>query len=157
MSQRIAIATIAALVAAGCYGKKSVATSPVQHVGNYLVEPVVTGSFVVDARSYKPFRVVVAADASNPQLEGTFSAKGANNDIEVLLLEETQYLNWQNRHKFRAVYESGRVTADRVRMALPPDAATYFVVFSNRFSLLSQKDVSADLSLKCDRKKKKAE
>jgi hypothetical protein len=151
MYQKIVVATAAALVMSGCYGAKQVRTVPRLPT----LESVVSGSFDVDARSFKPFKVVVAAGAMNPQIEGTFSATGRNNDIEVLLLEETQFLNWQNRHKFTAAYDSGRVTADKIKMVLPPEPATYYMIFSNRFSLISKKAVAAEVTFRCEYLKKK--
>jgi len=155
MYQRIVFATAAALVMSGCYsfGAKQAKFVPRPPT----LEPVVSGSFDVDARSFKPFKVVVAAGAMNPQLEGTFSATGRNNDIEVLLLEESQFLNWQNRHKFTATYESGRVTADKIKMVLPPEPATYYMIFSNRFSLISKKAVAAEVTFRCEYPTKKNE
>ena len=112
---------------------------------------IASGSFSVSARTFKPFTVVVPEGASNARVEGTFSTTGgANNDVEVTLLEQAQFLNWQNRLKFLPVYESGRVTADKVKIPLP-EAGTYIVVFNNRFSLLSSKTVAAELRLAFDR------
>ena len=145
------VVVIIALASGGCFGGRKPAGAPnslVKHAGDQIV----TGSFAVAPRTFTPFRFAVPSGSSKLQLEGTFSATGgANNDIEVMLLEESQFLNWQNRHKFTATYESGRVTADRIRVSLPPDPVTYVVVFSNRFSLFSSKDVKADVKMQYDR------
>jgi hypothetical protein len=146
MYHKVALAAMALTVAA-C-GAKSYRTAA---AADPWSQPVVSGSFVVNPRSYTPFKIVVENGMNNPRVEGTFSASGANNDIEVLLLEESQYLNWQNRHQFRAAYQSGRVTADRLKVELPTEPATYFLIFNNRFSLISNKGIVADLKLRCDR------
>jgi hypothetical protein len=119
--------------------------------GVELPDPdIVTGSFSVQARNFTPFTIQVPEGLDDVRIEGTFSAEGGRgNDIEVTLLEEIQFRNWQNRHKFLPMYESGRVTADRVNVPLP-GAGTYVMVFSNRFSLLSTKAVTADLKLRYD-------
>jgi hypothetical protein len=144
----------ALVVSTGCAGSKQPSTVPSQGVAAATVTtaaiPVVTGSFVVEPRTYKDFKVVVPTGAKNPRLEGTFSASGARNDIEVTLLDAQQFQNWQNRHKFDAAYDSGRVTAGKIRVALPPEPGTYVVVFSNRFSFISNKAVVADLKLQYD-------
>jgi len=151
MDRKIAALTVAAaLMMTGCY-RRSPQYGPARAAqakpGKEMSMVVISGSFVVEPRNFKPFRVVVDADMARACVEGTFSASGANNDIEVTVLEETQYLNWQNRHKFDAAYESGRVTAGKLKVELPLEAATYFVVFSNRFSLISNKAVTADVKL----------
>jgi hypothetical protein len=155
MHQKITFTTIiiTALAMSGCLGlgaKKPVdaAASLVKRAG----DQVVSGSFAVAPRTFTPFKFAVKAGSSKLELDGTFSAAGgANNDIEAMLFEESQFLNWQNGHKFTATYQSGRVTADRIKIALPPDPVTYVMVFSNRFSIVSSKDVKADLKLQYDR------
>jgi hypothetical protein len=149
----IAIAAGAVCALAACGGAKT----PIHTNPNAVLKaaadavPIVTGTFVVSPRTFKPFEIVVASGMLRPRIEGTFTASGANNDIEVLLLDETQYQNWQNRHEFRVTYQSGRVTADRLRIELPDEPGKYFMIFNNRFSMLSNKGVDANLRLLFDR------
>ena len=153
MHRRLAVVVVALVAASACYGKKTVNTTP---RGAYQIEPIVNGSFIVEPRSFKPFKVTVAPGSVNPRVEGTFTASGANNDIEVMLLEASQFQNWEQRNKFTSAYQSGRVTADKLAVPLPPQEGTYYVVFSNRFSLISNKAVVADIVLHCDKGKKNA-
>jgi hypothetical protein len=150
MFQKCAFAAASLLVvlaASGCgYGKPAVAPAY-----EAMAQPVVTGSFIVEPRTFKPFKIVVAGGMTKPRIEGTFSATGARNDIEVTLLEEAQFTNWQNRQRFESAYQSGRVTNATIDVELPADPATYYVVFSNRFSIFSNKAVVADLHLRYDR------
>jgi hypothetical protein len=145
--------TVVVLASSGCLGFGGPDKTPVQLAPLPAVKPLVDtifdGSFVVPPRTFKPFEIVVSASMANPRLEGTFTASGANNDIEVLLLDEQQFSNWQNRHEFRSAYSSGRVTADKLRIDLP-EPGKYFVIFSNRFSIFSNKGVVADLKLRYD-------
>ena len=122
MHRRLAVVVIALIGASACYGKKTVNTTA---PGPYQIEPIVNGSFIVEPRSYKPFKVAVAPGSVNPRLEGTFTASGANNDIEVMLLEASQFQNWDKRNKFTAAYQSGRVTADKLSMDLPAEDAEH--------------------------------
>jgi len=138
------IALAAAIAASACwYGKPEV------NPDKGLSEPIATGTFVVEPRNFKMFRAVVSDGMANPRLEGTFSATGARNDIEVTVLDDMQYQNWQNRRRFEATYESGRVTNGTIGVDLAP--GTWWLVFSNRFSLLSNKAVTADVALCYDR------
>jgi hypothetical protein len=50
-------------------------------------------------------------------------------------------VNWQNRHAAQAIYKSGKVTVGNFSFNLPQQAATYYLVFDNRFSLLSPKSI----------------
>ena len=149
----VAVMMIAAIVAAGCYRAKTAYQSSPKSLETYAMsETLVSGSFIVPPRDFKPFKITVKADMAQPRITGTFSATGANNDIEVTLFEESQFLNWQGRYKFTAAYESGRVTAGKINVELPAEAATYFVVFSNRFSIISNKGVVADVKLEYEQR-----
>ena len=154
MFRRMFVATVMVLALSACGGSKSpiqtLAAPPATTV-QQVFDTIFDGSFVVAPRTFKPIEVVVAAGMSNPRLEGTFTASGANNDIEVLLLDEQQFSNWQSRLGFRSAYASGRVTADKLRIDLPNEPGKYFVIFSNRFSIFSNKGVVADLKLRYDR------
>lgn len=138
---------------AGCGGgaKKPVQTNLVSTVPAPTIkhgsQDVLGGSFIVEPGKYKVFNVAVTAAMKYPTVEGTFTASGGNNDIEVLVLEESQYANWQNGHKFDATYSSGRVTAGKLNVQLPPEPGNYYVVFSNRFSYITNKAVVADVKL----------
>ena len=153
---RTVASMLVVLALSACGGSKAQAPTalaplPVTPLVEKLIDTIISDSFVVPARNFKPFEIAVAPGMSNPRLEGTFTASGANHDIEVLLLDEQQFSNWLNRHEFRSVYASGRVTADKLRIDLPEDPGKYFVIFSNRFSILSSKGVVADLKLRYDR------
>jgi hypothetical protein len=142
---RTAVASAVLFALAACGG----ADTPVETVPPApIVEIIVNEKFDVPPRDFKVFEILVRSEMKAPRVEGTFTASGANNDIEVFLLEETQFLNWQNRHQFRSAYTSGRVTADRLRIDLDAEAGKYFIVFSNRFSIISTKGVVADVRLR---------
>jgi len=138
--------------AIGCGAEKkpiqtnAVSTAPAPTI-QHGSQNVLGGSFIVEPGKYKTFTVAVTAAMKNPSVEGNFTASGGNNDIEVFVLEESQYLNWQNGHKFDATYSSGRVTAGKLKIQLPQEPGTYCVVFSNRFSYITNKAVVADVKL----------
>lgn len=145
------LAVVVLLALPACYGKKAAITYVPAPAIQQLTDTIVEGKFAVPPRTFKPFEIVIDAAMSNARLEGTFTASGANHDIEMLLLDEQQFSNWQNRHAFKSTYASGRVTADKLRIELPNEPGKYFLVFSNRFSIFSNKDVTADLKLRYDR------
>ena len=152
-AKMLQVSLLIGFLAAACGGEKYVntpsgGTRPVQS----LAEAIVSGAFIVEPRAFKPFKIVVTPDMTNARLEGTFSATGARNDIEVTLLTEAQFANWENRRAFDATYVSGRVTSANIAVTLPATPGTYFVVFSNRFSFFSNKAVTADVQLRFDRR-----
>jgi hypothetical protein len=109
-----------------------------------------TGSvaFTVNAGSSHYYKFTVPASAFNVTLKGHFAATGGTgNDIEVVVVSEDQYVNWQNGHETKAFYNSGRVTQDTPNVSLPSDATTYYLVFNNKFSFLTPKAVQANMDL----------
>jgi len=107
-----------------------------------------SGALTVNATTYAYFTLNVPSGANNVRLQGRFSATGGSgNDIEVFLLSDSQYTNWQNGHSTPTFYNSGKVTVNDVNVTLPNDAGTYYLVFNNKFSLLSPKAVEEHLTL----------
>lgn len=102
----------------------------------------------VNALGYSYFKLVVPSGATSVLLHGTFTASGGTgNDIEAFVLPENDYVNWQNGHNAKTFYNSGKVTVGTLNVNLPADAGTYYLVFNNKFSLLSQKTVRVDAAL----------
>jgi hypothetical protein len=100
------------------------------------------------AESRTSFKLTVPADASYVTLQGHFAATGGSgNDVEVYMLPEDGFTNWENIHSATPLYSSGRVTQDTLNVALPPDAGTYYLVFSNKFSLVTPKAVQTNITL----------
>jgi hypothetical protein len=94
---------------------------------------------------YVPF--TLPAGSSNAKLQGHFAATGGSgNDVEVFLLNEDAFTNWKNGHQTNAIYNSGKVTQDSPNVNLPTDAGTYYLVFNNKFSLVTPKAVEANLT-----------
>ena len=105
-------------------------------------------AFTVNAQSANNYKFTVPAGAFNVTMKGHFAASGGSgNDIEVVVVSEDEYVNWQNGHPTKAFYNSGKVTQDSINLNLPSDAATYYIVFSNKFSLLTPKAVQGSIDL----------
>jgi|ERR1051326_3698001 hypothetical protein len=101
---------------------------------------LVGGSFSVPPGGAKWWTFVVPA-GSTSRVVGDFRASGSGNDIEVGITDE----NGANGHAGRFWYHSGKVTTGSIDVQLGP--GTYYLVFSNRFSVFSQKTVSANVNL----------
>lgn len=68
------------------------------------------------------------------------------NDIELFVLDEDGFVNFQNGHSVRTHFNSNKVTQGSVDAGLPGEG-TYYLVFNNNFSLLTPKAVTANLTL----------
>jgi hypothetical protein len=108
---------------------------------------VVNGIIAVNAGNYQSYRVTAPTGAYNLQLSGSFTASGGSgNDIVVLIMDETNYVNWQNGHQASAYYNSGQVTTKSFSVNLPTGGA-YYLVYSNTFSTFSDKNVNTQANL----------
>ncbi len=102
----------------------------------------------INALSSSYFKLIVPAGATSVLLHGNFTASGGlSNDIEVFVMPEDDFVNWQNGHNAKTFYNSGKVTVGTLNINLPADAGTYYLVFSNKSSLLTQRNVLVDAAL----------
>ena len=98
----------------------------------------------VDDDELKYFAFQVDLDKMHdPRVVGWFTAcGGAKNDVEVHILNEIDFINWKNLHKVKGLYRSGRLSVAKVDLPIPA-TGTYHLVFDNRFSVVSHKNISA--------------
>jgi predicted nucleic acid-binding Zn ribbon protein len=104
-------------------------------------------AITVRAVSFASYSFTVPSDATDVSITGHFSAAGGmGNDIEVFVLGQDAFVNFRNNHPANAYYSSGKVTQDTIKATLP-GGGTYYLVFSNRFSLITSKAVQLDAAL----------
>ena len=117
-----------------------------------LYTETIDTAFTVPQLHDKTYRFAIPAGARDAVLQGHFNAiGGAHNDIEVWIMNDDGFVNWQNKHSVRPIYSSGRVTQGTISVSLPPEAGRYYVIFNNRFSFISPKAVQDNLSLQYQR------
>ena len=110
-------------------------------------DTIIDSAFTVGAISSQDYRFEVPPGATDIRVDGHFTATGGTgNDIQVLVMDEDGYVNWQNGHAARRYYDSGQVTQSTIAATLPHPGA-YYLVFSNTFSLLTPKAVQARASV----------
>lgn len=84
--------------------------------------------------------------SSGQHVFGHFKAEGmSRNNIRVLILDEDGFANWRNGRTVRMFYDSGKVTVGKIDVRLKP--GTYYLVFDNSFSGLSNKTITSDLQI----------
>lgn len=123
------IAVIFGIVISGCVGYKT----------QTIVDSVIT----VEAGKYVNYQFSVPSQAS---VSGNFTASGGSgNDIRVLILDETSYINWVNGHNVSTYYDSGQITTGKITAKLPK--GNYYLVYSNTFSIASTKNVKTRVDI----------
>ena len=98
-------------------------------------------SFTIGAES-KQFQF----RSSGQHVFGHFKAEGGSrNDIRVSIFDQDGFANWQNDHIVKTYYDSGKVTTGKIDVRLKP--GTYYLVFDNRFSGVSNKAITSDIQI----------
>jgi hypothetical protein len=107
-------------------------------------EPITPPNFIVNAGTYYYFGFTVDGAAL---VAGRFEANGGSgNDIEAFITDADNFENWKNGHQSRVNYQSGRATVGNIELATSRPG-TYYLVFNNRFSLLSNKAITSSINL----------
>ena len=130
------------------YKPQFVSQQPVQLPRQQHKESTGNIAFTVRAMGSNNYKFNVPAGALDVTLKGHFAASGGSgNDIEVFVVSEDEFVNWQNGHPTKPLYNSGKVTQDSINLTLSSDATNYYAVFSNKFSLLTPTAVQASIDL----------
>ncbi len=118
-----------------------------------LPRPMIPVGLLSDTLGVQPLthtmQIVTAEDTTvrNLVLRGFFKAQGGSgNDVRMLVMRSVDYLNYKNGHPYRAIYDSGKLTAAEFRIALPAKEP-YIVVLDNTFSLMTPKAVEVQAIL----------
>lgn len=94
----------------------------------------------VNAGSYKEYSFTVPSGAKNAHVVGSF-IEATGNDIIVLIMDWTAFVNWQTGHQVSFYYSSGQLTTSDFDVSLPADK-TIYVVYSNTLSLTGKTVIS---------------
>ncbi len=107
-------------------------------------------AFSVGAHGFRFYKFSLPEGSSNMAVAGQFSvaSDAAENTIEVLVLSEEELAKWQAGSVAHSICETGRISEGSVQCDLPPGAGSYFVVFSNKFSTVAPKKITARLVLR---------
>ncbi len=110
--------------------------------------PVASEGLTINQLGYSYYKFQVPTKASGVEFHGNFTASGgAGNMIEAFLFSENGYASWQRQQNADPFYSSGRVSMDRMDANLPSGPGTYYLVFNNKFSLLSPKTIHVEAKL----------
>jgi predicted nucleic acid-binding Zn ribbon protein len=110
-------------------------------------ETIANTAITVGAGSFYDYKFVVPPTATQAYVDGHFSAAGGfGNDIQVFVVNQDSFVNFQNGHASDAYFNSGKVTQNTIN-ALLPGPGTYYLVCNNRFGLLAPKAVEINAIL----------
>lgn len=106
------------------------------------VEISKSSTIAVNANTMTWLPFPIQGNWGSPTISAHFQASGGGrNDIRAYVVDEDGLTNLKNNAQGQAYYNSGQVSAGEFRVTFPNQAANYYVVFDNRFSLFSAKTV----------------
>lgn len=112
-----------------------------------MTQNVFSGQLVVGARQYRAWTITISPQMTSAQLVGSFHATGGTgNGIQAVIADPPEFENWKNGHQAKVYYGTGRTTNGNFNGRLAP--GTYILAFSNAFSLLVPKEVTAEIELR---------
>jgi hypothetical protein len=96
---------------------------------------------------YKEVHLLVPKDTENGYLEGSFTCKGGlNDDVIFLVLTKDQYVRWYSSYPYKALVKYDKKKEGKFRVPVEAEE-TYYFVFDNFFSTVSNKDVKIQVKL----------
>jgi len=142
--------------------ESSVAQGIQELVGWKHDQTILDTPFTVAARGFRYYKFALPPGSVNVAIIGDFNVvddgnKAGNNNpnadkdgssIEVYVLSEPAFAVWQNGYATSSLYESGRVAEGKVNQELPTGAGIYYLVFSNKFSPKTGKNLHASVLLR---------
>lgn len=124
-------------------------------------QTVLDNNFSVTPHNFRYYKFALPEGSVNVTILGQFSSAGekkttassakneaVDNDIEVYVLSEEAFAVWQNGYATGSVYESGKTAQGKVEAELPAGAGIYYLIFSNKASAKTAKNVQATVLLR---------
>ena len=113
-------------------------------------ETITDGSIAIKPHGFATYRVAVPEGAIDVGLTGEFEASGrADNEVQVLVLTDSEFVVWQSGYATSPFYDSGKVCKADMQASLPSRAGTYYLVLSNKPSRV-EKTVHVTAGLRYD-------
>ena len=96
---------------------------------------------------YKEVHLLIPKGEQEAYLEGSFTCRGGlNDDINFLVLTKDQYVRWYSNYSYKALFKLDKKKEGKFRVPAEPEE-TYYFVFDNFFSTVSNKDVKIQVKL----------
>ena len=113
-------------------------------------ETITDGSIAIKPHGFATYKISVPEGAIDVAVSGQFEANGrADNNVEVLLVTDGEFVVWQGGYAISPFYDSGNVAQANMQATLPSRSGTYYLIFSNKPSR-TEKTVHVTAGLRYD-------
>ena len=112
-----------------------------------VTQKIASGRILIKPLDRVDYQLEITAAMHDAQVIGNFTAYGgATNTVSAVLMQSSEYANWNNDQKADAFYSSdGQKNTDQFALRLGPGSYTFAV--SNRLSKTASKYVFLDVEL----------
>jgi len=144
----LALVTVIVLLAVNFFGSSGGSnTGSPAGLGIERALGIASGQIFIPAGANTNYRFTVTPEMHQAVLSGSFSASGGTgNDILAIVATEGEATNWMNGHQAMVIWQTpGRETTGNFNVHLGP--GTYCLVFGNKFSAFTGKQVSVTATL----------
>jgi hypothetical protein len=124
--------------------------------GNKHDQSVLEKPFSVPPRNFRYYKFTLPDGSTDVTLVGQFAVSSDKNSdgsddagkIELYVLSEAAFAIWQKGYAATSVYESGKLAQGQVKAPLPAGGGVYYLVFNNKFSTKTAKNMNATFVLR---------
>lgn len=104
-------------------------------------ETIVDATIVVPPSQYVYYTVTSTPDSNNCKIQGSFSAKGGNDDIKVYIVDQNGFNNLKSGNQFSVYFSTPQQVSGNFGANVPCGQPIY-LVYDNSFSIITSKTVT---------------
>lgn len=128
----VLIVVVVVAVIAGILVVGFVANRVSNVISGQQVVTLVNGVITVQPGHYNYYWMTIPAGATIVRVTGTFTVSGGSGNVEVLVMDQSNYVSWTSGQHESALYDSGQVTTGTISASLMT-SGTYYLVYSKDF------------------------
>lgn len=107
-------------------------------ISKQQVVNIVNETITIQPGHYNYYWVNIPTGSTIIHIAGTFTVSGGGgyyggNYVEVLVMDQTNYANWQNQLQSSPLYDSGQVASGTISASLTT-SGKYYLIYSNNYS-----------------------
>jgi hypothetical protein len=96
---------------------------------------------------FKEVHYLIPKGTEKTLIKGSFTCKGGlNDDVSFFIFTKDQYVRWYSNYRNKPIFKLEKKKEGRFEFAAQPDE-TYYFVFDNFFSTVSNKQVKLQVKL----------
>ena len=114
---------------------------------SFADEMLIDKEVTVIRGDFKELHYLIPDKTVDSEIQGSFTCKGGfADDINFLILTKDQYVRWYSNYSYKAIVKYEKKTSEKFQFPVA-GGETYYFVFDNFFSTVSNKQVKLQVKL----------